>query len=681
MDLTQHRQRFQLRAGAGLRQFAIAGILITAPVLAQTSIVLDGDSPGRRFDGIGAVSAGASSRLLIDYPERYRSQILDYLFKPNYGASLQHLKVEIGADVNSTDGSEPSHERFRGEHAYDRGYEWWLMNEARKRNPSILLDSLAWGAPGWVGNGKLYSEDMTNYVADFILGGKREQGADITLTGSWNERAYDADYVKLLHKTLSARTPGVRLVCCDEFRANSWRIADDLKTDAALARDVDIVSVHYPRKNGKLTTPEAARTLDKPLWSSEDQPDSSASVILSREWQIGGRSLAKLYIRNYLEGSFTATEIWSPVTSYYDILAAPNSGLMYANTPWSGYYNVQGAIWATAHTTQFAQPGWQYLDKSSGYLAEKGSYVALKSQDGNWSVILETIDAKAPQTAEFRIAGGLSKATVHVWETNAARTFEHVADLKPKAGQFHYTFDPDSLYSLTTTTGQAKGTATPSPSHAFPLPYSENFDSTPDGRSPRYMADQDGAFEVHPCLGRAAACLEQVIATKPIPWGPLPNPWTLTGEEAWKDYEVSTDVYLPAQGSIALLGRIDSANVFADQKALWPSGYVLSINSDGHWSLTSYTYKKPSVALGAGESKLRAGAWHRVLLRFAGDQVTAELDGVAIASVQDASHKQGMVGIGTEWNHAQFDNLSVKQVSRNSEEQRGKRVADEQQHR
>ena len=71
----------------------------------ETSIVLlDGNSKGRVFDGLGAASAGASSRLLIDYPEPQRSQILDYLFKPSYGAALQHLKVEIGADVNSTDG-------------------------------------------------------------------------------------------------------------------------------------------------------------------------------------------------------------------------------------------------------------------------------------------------------------------------------------------------------------------------------------------------------------------------------------------------------------------------------------------------------------------------------------------------------------------------------------------------
>ncbi|MCL2661637.1 MAG: hypothetical protein FWD64_14115, partial [Acidobacteriaceae bacterium] len=88
----------------------------------QKQVVLDGNASGRIFDGLGAVSAGASSRLLIDYPEPQRSQILDYLFKPGYGASLQRLKVEVGADVNAT-GSEPSHMRSADDHDSSRGYE------------------------------------------------------------------------------------------------------------------------------------------------------------------------------------------------------------------------------------------------------------------------------------------------------------------------------------------------------------------------------------------------------------------------------------------------------------------------------------------------------------------------------------------------------------------------------
>jgi hypothetical protein len=57
------------------------------------SLRLDGASAGLTFDGHGLLSAGASSRLLRDYSEPHRSQILDYLFKPQFGASLDIIKV------------------------------------------------------------------------------------------------------------------------------------------------------------------------------------------------------------------------------------------------------------------------------------------------------------------------------------------------------------------------------------------------------------------------------------------------------------------------------------------------------------------------------------------------------------------------------------------------------------
>lgn len=630
----------------------------------QKEIVLDGQSPGQVYDGIGAVSAGASSRLLIDYPEPYRSQILDYLFKPDYGASLQHLKVEIGADVNSTDGSEPSQMRTRDDHDYSRGYEWWLMQEAHQRNPQIILDTLAWGAPGWIGGGDFYSDDMANYVADFIEGAKKTWDLDIAYTGIWNEKHFESpEYVKILRHVLDEHHLGTKIVCCDEYpRADvdQWVILKEMQKDPALREAVAVVSVHYPRVHGKVTTPDSALNIGKPLWSSEDQPASSASFILSRNWQSGGRALAQLYNENYLKGHFTATEIWSPITSYYDNLAAPNSGLMYANTPWSGHYDVQSAIWVTAHTTQFAQPGWTYLEKSCGDLPENGDYVTLKSTDGkDWSVVLQTIDAKHPQSVQFTVAGGLSTATVHVWETNSSRSFEHVADVPVRDGKFSYTFDPDSLYSLTTTTGQHKGTAQPPAAAPFPLPYKESFESTQLDRSPKFLADQDGAFEVRKCEGRSGQCLEQLITDRPIPWGPLPDPWTMAGNADWADYKVGADVRIDGTGSAMVIGRIDSANVFADQQARLPSGYALRLHSDGVWELLSTAYHRPTRTLAQGKASIASGEWHNLGLVFQGEKIAANLDGKALATVQDAAHKKGMIGIGSEWNRAQFDNLAV----------------------
>src|ERR1035441_5227514 len=164
-----------LRIAVGAAVMLQAGLGLSAQAPSK-DVVLDGASTGQTYDGIGAVSAGASSRLLIDYPEPYRSQILDYLFQPNYGASLEHLKVEIGGDTNSTDGSEPSHMHTRSDLNSQRGYEWWLMKEAKNRNPNIILDSLAWGAPGWIGDGKYYSQDMADYVVKFIQTAKQVHG-------------------------------------------------------------------------------------------------------------------------------------------------------------------------------------------------------------------------------------------------------------------------------------------------------------------------------------------------------------------------------------------------------------------------------------------------------------------------------------------------------------------------
>ena len=41
------------------------------------------------------------------------------------------------------------------------------MQQAKTRNPDIVLDCLAWGAPGWIGNGNYYSQDMCDYIVRF----------------------------------------------------------------------------------------------------------------------------------------------------------------------------------------------------------------------------------------------------------------------------------------------------------------------------------------------------------------------------------------------------------------------------------------------------------------------------------------------------------------------------------
>ena len=72
----------------------------------SSSVTVDPDGAGLPYDGHGGLSAGASSRLLFDYAEPARSEILDYLYKPKFGANLWVCKVEIGGDTQSTDGKQ-----------------------------------------------------------------------------------------------------------------------------------------------------------------------------------------------------------------------------------------------------------------------------------------------------------------------------------------------------------------------------------------------------------------------------------------------------------------------------------------------------------------------------------------------------------------------------------------------
>jgi hypothetical protein len=62
-----------------LSAWLLTGSLISDAMADQT-VQLDGHAGGKKFDGIGAVSGGsATSILLKDYPEPQRSQILDLL--------------------------------------------------------------------------------------------------------------------------------------------------------------------------------------------------------------------------------------------------------------------------------------------------------------------------------------------------------------------------------------------------------------------------------------------------------------------------------------------------------------------------------------------------------------------------------------------------------------------------
>ncbi len=642
-----------------LALFAALFVGVAAPAqAATTSITVDGGQGGRTFDGIGAISGGGgNSRLLTNYPAAQQSQILDYLFKPGYGASLQLLKLEIGGDANSTDGSEPSIEHTRGTVDCDAGYEFWLGEQAKARNPDIGLYGLAWAAPGWI-NGGFWSTDTIDYLVSWLDCAKRH-GLTIKYLGGWNERGHDANWFVRLRAALDAHGySGVRLVADD----SGWGVADDMANDPAFNDAVSVIGAHYSCEGGDggsadtCSSTSVARNNGKPLWDSESG---------SQDMDTGAPALIRAIVRGYTDARMTSYFNWPLLAAIYPTLPYNTVGLATAASPWSGNYTIGASTWATAQVTQFTRPGWTFVDSASGYLGgsePNGAYVTLKGGT-DYSTILETTTSGSPQTVNVHVQGGLSTGTVHVWATNvnspsAAASFTHTGDIIPSNGSYSLTMQPGYVYTVSTLGGQGKGTATAPAAHPLDLPYADGFDGVATDGEARYLSDMQGSFEVRPCAdGRTGQCVQQVTPVKPIEWQDDSDAFSLIGDPTWSNYTVKADVDLRQAGTAELLGRAGTQARPQSHQNL----YKFRVSNTGAWSIVKNYSSGTAATLASGTTgALGTGSWHTLGLTFQGAQITATVDGATAGTVTDGSFVSGQVGIGVVgYQTDQFDNLSV----------------------
>jgi hypothetical protein len=640
----------------------LAGLLAVsiAPAhAATTTITVDGAQSGRTFDGIGAISGGGgNSRLLTNYPAAQQSQILDYMFKPGYGANLQLLKLEIGGDANSTDGSEPSIEHSKGTVNCNAGYEFWLAEQAKARNPDIGLYGLAWAAPGWI-NGGFWSTDTINYLISW-LGCAKQHGLTISYLGGWNERGHDADwYVQLRSALNNAGYGAVKLVADD----SGWGVADDMANNSAFNNAVSIIGAHYSCNGGDggdaktCSSTSTAKNNGKPLWDSENG---------SQDMNTGAPALIRAITRGYIDAKMTSYFNWPLIAAIYPNLPYNTVGLATAASPWSGNYQIGASTWATAQVTQFTEPGWRFVDAASGYLGgneNNGTYVTVKSTtSSDYSTILETTTSTGSQTADFHVQGGLSTGAVHVWATNvnnpsAATSFVHAQDITPSGGSYSLTMQPGYVYTVTTM-GGGKGTATAPAAHALALPHSDNFDNVAVGGEATYLSDMQGSFEVQNCAGgRAGRCVQQMAPVKPIEWQDDSDSYALIGDTTWSNYTVSADAYLSAAGTTELLGRAGTQQ----RPQSHMNAYYLRIRDTGQWWIEKMYTDGSNHTLATGTTTaLGTGKWHNLSLQFQGSQITAKVDGNQIGSVADSSFQTGQAGLGIQgYRPDQFDNLTI----------------------
>ena len=239
---------------------------------------------------------------------------------------------------------------------------------------------------------------------------------------------------------------------------------------------------------------------------------------------------------------------------------------MYAYEPWSGHYTVNFPIWTSAHTCQFSKPGWVFLaihdnqststtGSGSGYLPQGGSYITLipppsktssnslgkntvsTAGAGDFSLVIEKLEGDClrckggPTTAEtlqFKLTGGLGGfgnsemetkpksggvQELSFWCTNNETGFQHMKNIPvDSSGQFSVPVPRDTVCTVSTLTGQAKGQHPPPPdSKPFPLPYKDDFDTgNPLSEQPLYFTDQGGSFLIAADEGTTGKVLKQV---------------------------------------------------------------------------------------------------------------------------------------------------------------------------
>lgn len=633
---------------------ALMFFLFVSNIKAQTTIFLSANDSGRVFEGIGAVSAGASSRALVDYPEKQRSEVLDFLFKPKFGAGFQHLKVEIGSGENSTCGSEPSHAITRDEllDPKPRGYEFWLMSEARKRNPKIMLDCLPWAYPAWVGN--RFSKKSAEWIVAFLEVARKYYGLEMDwLSAAQNEMGTDLNWIaNYLRPILDSHGfSKVKLQAPDDD-SEYWQIFNELEKHPELSHLIDAVGYHYldgrepweiDQKAGRDATPKAKES-GKQLWASEEWSQSG------QEW--GGKGalyLARLMNKLYTRDRITKFEIWCPFDGIYNQIIWGNTGVMQADSPWDGHYTVWPAVWAVAHTTQFAEPGWRYMDGACGQFDSstwRGSHVAMRNpKTGDWSVIMVTGEK---QKVKLNIGPGLKTGPVYLWKSTEKEQFIRQEPLHLIKNSIELELEPNSIYTLTSTSGQTKGSfGTPPERKPFPFPFTENFDSYSYGETPRYFSDQKGTFET--CQSpRGGMCLAQIVPKQGILWydNLLLKPHSVLGDENWKDYAIEADVYI-AGGDVEIGGR------YAERNKL---GFRWILTSDGRWQLNwQYT------TLASGQiANFKPAEWHHLRLEMNGDQISGFVDNKKMTTVSDKSGLKGMAFIACTYDRNMFDNIHVE---------------------
>lgn len=679
----------------------------------MNNITIDGNKANTAenmlYRGSGMVTGNNTSRLLLDYksenPEAYE-EILRYIFGDE-GLCVNHLKIEMGSDINSSSGTEPSVKRYEDETAdVTRGAGYQLAADAKKINPDITLDMLWWSEPLWVTNAEDVYAARYKWYKETLDAAYETYGLKFDyVSATQNERAWDNDWIKYLSAHLKSETDcpydysKIKIVIGDEVC--TWNAADDMIKDEELRNAVDVVGSHYTSWSNE-NAQKLAKEYGKELWFSEASSSMAYSQGTYRFDESGSGltgingvlDIANRFITMYSGGLMTLCEYQPIVSAYYDGAQYTHKQFILANEPWNGYYFLDSGFYMKLHFSQFIKKGWAFVDEAcygdgkaggDGHALVDATYSYMTATDtatDDYSTVITNTTAE-PITYTITVKN-LDKASeqVHLWETRGPddgeyneNYFKKLGTITPTESADGYTYSvtvkPASIVTVSTLDIDERSYENMSieKSTVLELPYTDDFEYSdyPEdylssrGGAPRYTTDQGGAFEV--VTTENGNVLKQMITPdiKANEWGGTPDPVTCLGDDRWYNYSVSADITLDK--SDAPDKNYAGVGLRYNLGCQGTSGYHFQIYENGTWKLL-----RNGKALEEGSFEINEDRSANLKLAAYRTNITAYINGEKVCDYDCTGNSivgAGRAALYSSYNLNTFDNLVIEPTDEN----------------
>lgn len=677
-------------------------------------IVADGmqanENPAAWYRGLGCITANNSSRLLLDYkyehPREYE-EMMRLLFQKDYGICLRHIKIELGSDVNSSSGTEPSTKRSMEEPAdVTKGAGFQFAADAKAINPDITLDLLRWGEPAWVTRAFSFSQQQGfearySWYRDTLIEAYRVYGLKFDFISADSNETDTADETWILYlkgrldmeKDAPYDFQKIKLVASDEVGTRN--IAAQMVENFKLRNAVDVIGLHY-NTYGDSYTNLLNEAYGKEIWYSEGIAPCNLSHLTVQadgcgiSGKDGAIDVANRIINSYYNGKMCMYEFLPAIAAYYDGSCNSPKHLICANEPWSGNYRLDSGFWMAMHWGRFSPKGWMFVNGACYGDGEENHYIAntsnnfmtLVSPDRSEMTMHFTNEDTEPRiysvlvkdmAFDNKILSTVITTGPKPGQKYDANWFVRGKAIRPshRAGETYLIkVPPQSIMTVTTLdTEWVAGTETfqkdPPKSERLALPYTDTFHYKSEelmirGCSPRYTTDQGGAFElVHSDQDGDIVCQRITKNNIPTNWRfrGTPEPITSLGDDRWRSYSAEIDVRLDNKNPDNYVGLGIRYNSAVSCELTSRCGYSAIVYANGTWKLLDMD----SVAAEGRLKRIPDIHWHRLKLLVLGDSILFFIDGSMIASYRpQCMVNSGRISLLSAYEMNTFKNLSVE---------------------